>query len=156
MTIVRGVWCSKCRVRYAYHVCRDGMPCLHHEAEIAKDGINIIAPATLIYCESWRYLEGYKNFELQEIYFIYDKNKGKFKIKFDDKKHFKATYITEEDLKDKFLEFIKNKIDVYDWNHFIEAFTSLYYGGKSLTYPPIWRMKQIAKKTSPIRGKQHG
>ena len=146
MTIVRGIWCDKCRVRYAYHVCKEGMPCEHHYAEIAKDGLGIIAPATLIFCESWRYIEGYRRFELQELYYIYDKETGKYIKRWSDQKHFKATYVTEEELKERFLNFLKEKLFVSEWIPFVEAFRSLYSGGKSLTYPPSWRLRQLARK----------
>ena len=148
MTIIRGIWCSKCRVRYAYHACKNGMPCEHHCAEIAKDGISIIAPATLIFCESWRYIEGYRSFELQELYFIYDNKTGKYIKKWSDEKHFKASYVTEDELKDQFLKFLKEKIFVSEWTPFVEAFSSLYSGGRSLTFPPSWRLHQLARKYS--------
>ena len=146
MTIVRGVWCSKCRIRYAYHACKNGMPCEHHMAEIARDGIGIIAPATLIFCESWRGMDGYRRFELQELYYIYDKETGKFIKKWNGHKHFEATNIGEEELKEKFLNFLKEKLPVHEWMPFVGAFVSLYSGGKSLTCPPTWRLRQLARK----------
>ena len=155
MTIVRGIWCDKCKVRYVYHVCKNGMPCKHHQIEVTENGRVIGKLATLIYCESWRYLEGFQSFILQQIYFKYDKEKEKWIEHRMPNKLFKASYITEEELKDKFLNFLK-EIPVMEWTPFVEAFISLYYGGKSRTYPPMWRIKQIAKKISPIRGKQYG
>ena len=122
------------------------MPCEHHFAEIAKDGLGVIAPATLIYCESWRYLEGFKRFELQQIYYVYDKETKKSHIRWMEQKHFKATYVTEEELKEQFLNFLKEKLFISEWVPFVEAFRSLYSGGKSLTYPPSWRLRQLARK----------
>ena len=143
---MRGIWCDKCRVRYAYHACKEGMPCEHHYAEVAKNGFGIIAPATLIFCESWRYIEGYRRFELQELYYVYDKETGKYIKRWSDQKHFKATYVTEEELKERFLNFLKEKLFVSEWIPFVEAFRSLYNGGKSLTYPPSWRLRQLTRK----------
>ena len=146
MTIVRGIWCDKCRVRYAYHACKEGMPCEHHFGEIAKNGIGLIAPATLIFCESWRYAGGYRKFELQELYYVYNKKYDKYVKKWSTQKHFKASYVTEEELIDQFLIFLKKKLFVSEWTPFVEAFRSLYFGGKSLTYPPAWRLRQLARK----------
>ena len=146
MTIVRGVWCSKCRVRYAYHACKDGMPCEHHKAEIARDGLGIIAPATLIYCESWRYLEGFKRFELQQIYYTYDEEADKWRMRWMEQKFFAVKYVTDEELIDLFLKFLKEKLTVPEWMPFVGAFISLYSGGKSLTCPPSWRLRQLARK----------
>lgn len=146
MTIVRGIYCDRCRVRYVYHACKYGMPCEHHVAEIARDGISIIAPATLIGCFSWRYAEGFRVFELQELYYVYDKKKNRFLKKWDEKRHFEARYVTEDELVDQFLKFLKEKLPVIEWPPFVEAFRSLLAGGRSLTYPPRWRMKQLARK----------
>jgi len=148
LTIVRGVYCDRCRVRYAYHVCRDGMPCEHHFAEVSRDGLGIIAPATLIYCESWRYTGGFKRFELQQVYYIYDKETGKCHKRWSEQKHFKASYVTDEELIDLFLKFLKERLFVSEWVPFVEAFGSLYFGGKSRTYPPSWRIRQLAKMHS--------
>lgn len=145
MTVVRGIWCSKCRVRYAYHACKNGMPCEHHTAEIARDGIGIIAPATLIFCESWRGMDGYRRFELQELCYVYDKETGRFVKKWNGHKRFKATNIGDEELKAKFLDFLKEKLPVIEWTPFVEAFVSLYHGGKSRTCPPTWRLRQLAR-----------
>ena len=148
MTIVRGVYCDRCRVRYAYYLCREGMPCEHHKAEIAKDGLGIIAPATLIYCESWRDLEGFKRFELQQIYYKYDEKTDKWRMQWMEQKYFAVKYVTDEELIDLFLKFLKEKLTVPEWIPFVEAFRSLYMGGKSLTYPPNWRIRQLARKYS--------
>jgi len=146
LTIVRGIYCDRCRVRYAYHVCKEGMPCEHHFAEVARDWLGIIAPANLIYCESWRYIGGFKRFELQQLYYIYDKETGEWHKRWVEQKHFKASYVTEEELIDLFLKFMKEKLSVSEWAPFVEAFISLYIGGKSSSYPPAWRMRQLARK----------
>ena len=148
MTIIRGVYCCRCRVRYAYHVCRDGLPCDHHKARVVYGGF--IGPARVIYLESWRYLEGFQRFEMQEFYYRYNKESGGFEKLWNEKLHFKLSYVSADDVIDAFLKFMREKLDVSDWVDWVGAFSSLFMGGRSLTYPPAWRLKQMVKESSMV------
>jgi len=121
------------------------MPCEHHIGEIARNG-GLIGPARTIYCESWRYSGGYKLFELQEFYYIFDKTTNKYKKKWSKEKHFRVRYMNEDQVANKFLEFMKEKLFIDEWPDWVQAFRSLYFGGRGFTYPPLWRMNQLAKK----------
>jgi len=118
------------------------MPCKHEFAEIVRNGIQ--APATLIYCESWRYSEGFKKFELQALGFIQEEKKTK--KKWIESKHFIAKYVSEDELIEQFLRFLKEKLFISEWLPFVEAFVRLFFGGKSCSIPPIWRIRQLMKK----------
>lgn len=46
------------------------MPCRHEYAEPARDGVGVIAPATLIECYTKRSSEGFYDFTMQLIAFV--------------------------------------------------------------------------------------
>jgi hypothetical protein len=102
----------------------------------------------LIYCFAWRCRGGFLEFELQTLHYILTPD-GKPEKRFAEDKHFKTSYVTEEELVDQFLAFLKEKLYVSEWVPFVEAFRSLYFGGASLTFPPRWRLRQLARATKP-------
>ena len=143
MTEIRGVWCSICRRRYAYHLCREGMPCEHDMAEALPSGL-IRAEATLIECYAWRYSGGFKQFNLQKIRFVRTVDEPQPKKVYYNIR-FSAEYVSEDELINKFLEFLKTLPPLY-WPTWVEAFVSTLYGGPSATSIPRWREKQLLRR----------
>ena len=146
MTQVRGIWCSLCRVRYAFHACKDGMPCQHEYARPVRNGI--LAPADLIYCFAWRYSSGFQKFEMEPIYFLM--KEGKMTMEWVTNRKaptFEASYVEEEELLDRFLAFLRKEVQLLQWSVWTEAFTRLVFGGQSATFPPRWRERQLLRVT---------
>jgi len=139
MTIIHGVYCSYCHRRYAYHLCRNGMPCEHHLAELTDEGPR--APANLIECYSWSYSRGYQRFVLCKFRYSYEGNKLEKEIE----KTFSASYVDEDMLIAKFLSFLKGLYPL-EWLPWVEAFVSLIRGGQSASHLPKWRLKQLMEK----------
>jgi len=141
MTMIRGIYCSYCRRRYAAHACNDGMPCEHHYGEVMRDG-NIAGPATFIRSEAWRHSEGYKHFLLEELFFILSEDK-KVQIRLGNK--FDYRYKTADELEDLFLKFLR-KVETWKWSAWTQAFHRLLFGGSSATMLPGWRFRQLVRR----------
>ena len=143
MTQIHGVYCSYCRRRYAYHLCYEGLPCQHEYAELVRGGIGVKAPATTIECYAWHYKEGFQDFMLRKILFYVD-DKGNKAKKFGET--FREKYVDRETLKQRFLNFLLEKIQEHEWTAWVEAFIDTLFGGQSSTSIPNWRLKQLMKR----------
>ena len=80
---------------------------------------------------------------LRKILFYLDENKNKSK-KFGET--FREKYVDRETLKQRFLNFLLEKIQEYEWTAWVEAFIDTLFGGKSSTSIPNWRLKQLIQK----------
>lgn len=143
MTQIHGVYCDKCRRRYVYHVCKNGLPCRHECAQVTRSG-DILAPATIIECYAWIRPESYREFYLAEIRAVY--RDGKTIIETVEDQVFCVKNIDPEDVKKKFLEFLLEKVDVHKWPAWVGAFKSLWYGGPGAVLPPMWRLRELSRE----------
>jgi len=149
MTQISGIYCSYCRRRYVYHMCKNGMPCEHEYCEPVKRMFQgeeieeIRGDATLIQCFCWRYGEGFRRFEMKRVYWLPKDDKP---VKEYRGPQFSTDYADEDMVVGRFLLFLEREVQMFEWPAWVEAFVGLVLGGSSSNWIPGWRFHQLQKK----------
>jgi len=150
MTQISGIYCSYCRRRYVYHVCKNGMPCHHEYCEPVKRWFQgeqieeIKGDATLIQCFAWRYSGGFQQFEMKRVYWLLKDGKP---VKEYRGPQFSAEYVDEDVVVGRFLLFLYKEVQMHEWPAWVEAFIGLVFGGRSADMIPAWRFRQLQRKS---------